>query len=133
MCTTTIAVSELHMQSCDVDKIENNCKISKKNVNPQVECEFCKKLISKNNITTHLKRCTIKKHEESKIDPTEFLETIKNQNDQIKKYLEQISLLKKELEMTNKRVEDSDAKYNKLLTHIVVLKPTGVNLDMSPI
>ena len=82
MCTT-IPVSELKMQNCEVDNIDNDCKTSKKNVNPQVECEFCKKLISKNNITTHHKRCTIKKHEESKIDPTEFLETIKSQTDQI--------------------------------------------------
>lgn len=135
MCTTTIAVSELPVEMdnyCAMNTINDtpssSCDTSKKNA--RIVCEYCSKSISKNNISTHLKRCSVKKHESKKSDPTELLNRIDVLTNEIKQKHEETVCLKQELRLANQRAKVVDEKFDKLLSHIVILKPAGVNLDM---
>ena len=89
----------------------------------KVECEYCKKLISKNNISSHHKRCKIKRHELERIDDNNphLMEKIKHLESHINFLENQVEShkasahdLATKYHAEHKLRVEGDKKYNKL-------------------
>ena len=103
----------------------------------KVPCKHCNKMISKNNMTTHLKRCKIMLHEAKKVDEHHLLDVIKHLKEKISMKDEETLKLQKELQATQQRLIESDTKFDKLLNQVIIIKrenpATPSNFVASPL
>ena len=88
----------------------------------KIPCKHCNKMISKNNMTTHIKRCKIMLHEAKKVDEHHLLDVIKHLKEQVNLKNEETITLQKELQATQQRLVESDTKFDKLLNQVIIIK-----------
>lgn len=133
MTDSNEATQQVIQNLCEIvsQQQQSSPRLPKTNVCFKVECEYCKKLISKNNISSHHKRCKIKRHELERIDDNNphLMEKIKHLESHINFLENQVEShkasahdLATKYHAEHKLRVEGDKKYNKLVDSLIIVK-----------